>query len=268
MSLLERQLLECIAQNSMRMTFVALQREMKYRGFSGKKDFKAAVKNLLQTGVLMYTSHFGSTFLELSCLAPFQVSPRIIVKAPDVSCVLEPEQIAVNIRHGAAFGCGDHPSTRIALRLVEFAVTGLLAGENLRKMLDIGTGSGILALAGLGLGIQKAVGTDIDSCARVEAMENARCNNLQERMTVTDWDVETLEDRFDLITANLRYPTLMRLAKCMSDRLIPSGAVVLSGLKTEESDSLIRRYTAEGFEVRRKEWEQEWIALALFKPGV
>ena len=86
-------MLECIARSSRRMTVVDLQVAAMGQGFSKKKDFKTAVKNLVDSGLLMYTSHFGCTFLELSCLTPFQVSERIMIKAPNVSIALEPEQI-------------------------------------------------------------------------------------------------------------------------------------------------------------------------------
>jgi ribosomal protein L11 methyltransferase len=259
----ERKIFDLVSQSDRRLTLPALEIALNIRGSANKKQFRAAVKNLINGGLLMYTNHFGSTFIERSCLTPFTVSDRIIVKPPHMTCRTKPDQVIINICSGAAFGIGDHPTTLLALRLVEVAATRLQKKKSRNIMLDIGTGSGILAIAGLKLGIAEAVGTDIDACALKEASENTKINHLESRFAITNRGLNDFNARFDLITANLRYPTLMNLCKSISDRLMPSGALVLSGMRSTEATQVIDQFKSVGFGLYRREDMKDWTALVL-----
>ena len=84
----------------------------------------------------------------------------------------DPGDVVIRLRHGISFGSGDHPTTRLALRGIEqvFFETGQLINKSSDSALDIGTGSGVLAIACLLLGVKRAIGIDTDSCARKESL--------------------------------------------------------------------------------------------------
>ena len=106
--------------------------------------------------------------------------------------------------------------------------------EGGQRILDIGTGSGVLAIAALKLGLEMGLGLDIDPCARVEASENAELNGLSQRMDISGCSLDTLQGVFFLITANLRFPTLKAYLKNMIDLTETGSFLVISGIKINE----------------------------------
>ena len=131
--------------------------------------------------------------------------------------------------------------------------------------MDIGTGSGVLIIAALKMGIASGVGLDIDPCAISEARGNVADNGLSERITISSNPFEVFEEAFNLIIANLRLPTLKSLLPQMMDKLTPGGRTVLSGIKSEELGAFIER--AHGFGLTR-EWvgeERGWAAIVFYK---
>jgi ribosomal protein L11 methyltransferase len=166
---------------------------------------------------------------------------------------------------GAAFGVGRHPTTRLALKAIDFTMgsaDGSPAGAR-RRMLDIGTGSGVLVMAGVMLGIETGLAVDIDPCAVAEARANVALNGLSRRITVSDQAAETIDGSYDLVTANLRAPTLARLAARIAGWTARPGAVVISGIRTEECDGLLGEFEKYSFNAVWRGEEQEWMALVL-----
>jgi ribosomal protein L11 methyltransferase len=110
-----------------------------------------------------------------------------------------------------------------------------------------------------------AVGIDPDPCARVEALENAALNGFASRFTVTDHYLSRLphEEKFAIITANLRYPTLVRLCGIIVSRLASAGSLVLSGIKSDEQAFVMAVYDQKGFACRWQATEKGWVGLVL-----
>jgi ribosomal protein L11 methyltransferase len=247
--------------------------ELKKR-FSGKKRvdekaLKIAINDLVLSRELTYTYQFGCSFLEKSYEKPTRVSKRVILKPPDM--VYEPSScdIVIDIFKGASFGFGDHPTTRLAIQGMEAALSenhGILKADNSRA-LDIGTGSGVLAIAAVLMGIQRAAGIDIDPCARAEAQKNIDLNGLEHRIKVLDTRVEDIKETYSLITANLRYPTLKRLCSHMAGITQKKGAVVVSGIKSDEVEDLLNTFAQNGFQCTWKAVEKEWVGMALNHSG-
>jgi ribosomal protein L11 methyltransferase len=127
--------------------------------------------------------------------------------------------------------------------------------------LDIGTGSGILAIAAVLIGIKRAVGIDIDSCARAEAKKNIQLNSLEHRIRILDTRVEDIKEAHALITANLRFPTLKQLCPHMAGIMQKNGAVVVSGIKSEEVEDLLDIYGQNGLQCTWRAEEKEWAGL-------
>jgi ribosomal protein L11 methyltransferase len=153
---------------------------------------KLAIRDLVSLGELTYTYLFGTSFLEKSFDRPVRLSKRIVIKPPNKEYQPKPAEIVVKIATGAAFGNGAHPSTCLALRALDF----ILCDSNYLKRrtsltgLDVGTGTGILAIALAKLGVQKVIATDIDPCAVSEATHNISLNGLGEQVTVTNTPLE------------------------------------------------------------------------------
>ncbi len=133
------------------------------------------------------------------------------------------------------------------------------------KSLDIGTGTGVLAIASVLMGIEKAVGIDIDLCSVSEAKKNADINNLSDKITVDDRAVEKIESKFDLIMANLRYPTLMSICPRISKMTDDNGVLVFSGFKDSEFADIKKSYLNFGFSFVWGKCEKKWGSVVFVK---
>jgi len=232
-----------------------------------KTAVQEAIRELVASGALAYTAEYGRTFLEPSFDRPVRVSERIVLTPPDRDVPPGPGEIVVRLRPGAAFGVGRHPTTRLSLRGIEFALSGDGAARPRAgsRVLDIGTGSGVLAIAAVKLGIENGVGLDIDPCAVAEASHNVMLNGLAGRIAISDRGLEGLEGVFSLVVANLRLPTLARLAAAIAALTMPGGALVVSGVQQEEQAAVCAAYGRQRFECAWSVAEDRWVGLVLYK---
>ena len=143
--------------------------------------------------------------------------------------------VIVRIDPGLAFGTGLHPSTALCLRWLD----GLdLAGL---RVLDFGCGSGILAIAALGLGALSVSAVDTDPNAVAATHENAQKNGIEDGLFVTQ-DVAEITGSFDIVVANILADPLVRNAGVISDRVAPGGSLALSGILLEQTGRVIDAY--------------------------
>lgn len=136
------------------------------------------------------------------------------------------DENALVIKRGKAFA-PTHPTTELCLKLMERS----FALRRIKSILDAGCGTGILALAGLKLGAERAVAFDISREAVYITIENARRNNLAQNIDVILGSIDSLKakSKFDLITANLHFHTLMSMAEKFKQLLLANGILILSG---------------------------------------
>jgi ribosomal protein L11 methyltransferase len=237
------------------------------RYFLGARQVRPIIRSLLTAGELSYTYEYGTSYLEISVQRPLNISERIVILPPGLERDPRKAPAAVRISTGASFGSGRHPTTRLALRAIDAAMSPSTAqfNDSDTALLDIGTGSGILAIAALQLGIARAVGIDPDPCARVEAAENAALNGLASRFSITDQPLSRFphSEKFTIITANLRYPTLVRLCGTVVSHLATCGSLVLSGIKNTEQAFIMDVYGEKGFACRWQAMEKDWVGLVL-----
>jgi ribosomal protein L11 methyltransferase len=236
---------------------------------SPKTSVQDAIRELVASGALAYTAESGRTFLEPSFDRPVRVSERIVLTPPDRDVPPGPGDIVVRLRPGASFGVGRHPTTRLSLRGIEFALScdGAARSRAGSRVLDIGTGSGVLAIAAVKLGIENGVGLDIDPCAVAEASHNVRLNGLVGRIAISDRGLERIEGVFSLVVANLRLPTLERLAAAIAALTVPGGTLVMSGIQHAEQAAVVDVYGRQRFECAWSVAEEQWVGLVLKKIG-
>ena len=171
-------------------------------------------------------------------------------------------RIAVTLDAGVAFGSGEHGSTRGCLRALE-----VVAYRRPRRILDLGTGSGILAMAAAKLLHRPALGTDIDPWSVRTARENARRNQLHPRMEflrADGWTSPVLKSRapYDLIFANILARPLTQMAKHLSAALAPGGTAILAGLLVSQANWVCQ---AHRLRLERMLVEGQWATLILRK---
>lgn len=161
---------------------------------------------------------------------------------------------------GMAFGTGTHETTALCLLVLEQRVLG---GE---KMLDIGTGSGILAVAALLLGAKSALGVDIDPMAVRTAGENARRNGVEDRFTVHAGDLaERASGTYTIITANIVADAILRLAPTVVPLLAPGGIFVASGIIDDRAQEVMNGLAEAGLQVTETLEDRGWVALVAQK---
>lgn len=170
---------------------------------------------------------------------------------------LEPPPEATKILRidpSSAFGTGLHPTTAMCIeRVIELSPV-----ENI---LDVGTGTGIIALAALMFGTKRAVGTDIDPEALRVAEENAQRNNLS--MMLTGNEPSALGEKFAVVAANILARPLIELAEEIAGAVAPGGELILSGITVSQADDVVRAYEAFGMEKVGVKTREEWARVDL-----
>ena len=260
---LRQQVLDIVYESENRLTSWELEKKVSQKFFIKKEVVKTAINRLIEDRELVYTYNFGCSFIEKSFYKPRLISKRIVLKPAGMRYKPESNETVVELQQGASFGTGDHPSTRLAIRGLEHVLSDkkFFVENTDSSALDIGTGSGVLAIVAVSLGVKRAVGIDIEPCARAEAKENITLNHLENQIRINDWNAERIDKKFSLIMANLRYPTLKRLSSRLMEITGKNGSVVVSGIKTEEIHKFVDIFTVKDFKLVWKECEKNWAGL-------
>ena len=157
-----------------------------------------------------------------------------------------------------AFGTGYHESTRLVLRLLPDVV------PDGGRVLDVGTGTGVLAIAALALGARSAIGVDIDPWSVTNGRENAAINGVASRLDLREGSLETVaETGFDLVLANIIRAVLEPMLPDLAALTTPGGTVVLAGLLATERERMLAAAEAAGLRLLADDTENEWWACAL-----
>lgn len=187
---------------------------------------------------------------------PLCTGERLFVHPPWVKEV-PPGREGILIDPGMAFGTGQHASTRGCLVLLECAM-GNHPGA---RVLDVGTGSGILAIAAAKLGSGDVWAVDIDPDACAVARENAEVNGVADVIHVGA-SLDAVPGRFDILLANLFAPQLVEFTPRFVSLLRGNATVIGSGILAEEADAVCRAWTAAGLTETGRHREDEWVTLA------
>lgn len=187
-----------------------------------------------------------------------RVSERIIIKPTFKNYTAQKNEIVLTIDPKMSFGTGEHQTTKLMLRQLEnYVKPGM-------KVLDVGSGTGILSIASIKLGAERAVAIDIDEICFENIKENIILNGVQNSIEIMTGEIENVQERdFDLIVANIQKNVLLDIAEKIEHRLKKNGIVILSGLLESDRDDIEEKYHLLGFKTKQIQQMEEWIAIAL-----
>ncbi|HPV05956.1 MAG TPA: 50S ribosomal protein L11 methyltransferase [Aggregatilineales bacterium] len=190
---------------------------------------------------------------------PIRIGERIFIKPAWVEVEPAPGDVVIEMDPGMAFGTGTHPTTQLCLRACEwFCVPGI-------SMVDIGTGSGVLAIAAAKLGCHKVLALDIDPVAVRVAQENVERNSVAETVTVMRGSIDSLQRtarHFDLAMANLTARIILEMVPNGLQHVVwPGSKMVFSGIIQEQVDEVIAALEGIDLEVLGQRHIDDWVML-------
>lgn len=186
---------------------------------------------------------------------PFHAGTHLVVKPTWEPYDPEPEDKIIEIDPGMAFGSGTHETTGMCLSLLEEVISG---GE---EVIDVGTGSGILAIGAALLGAGHVLAVDIDPDAVRVAEENVRHNHVETAVSVQQGDLlKRVSAECDICVANIISDVIIAFAAPLLSHIRPGGLFICSGIVSMRSDEVQQALTDAGYEILRKETRGEWTA--------
>ncbi|KAF0152202.1 MAG: 50S ribosomal protein L11 methyltransferase [Ignavibacteria bacterium] len=187
-----------------------------------------------------------------------EVTDRIVIKPSFKEYFSKPEQLVLTIDPKMSFGTGEHATTKLVLQHLEKHVHG---GE---KVLDIGSGTGVLGIASVMLGASNAICIDNDEWCLLNGIENVKTNNLANKIEVRQCELKDVkENDFDLIVANINKHILIDIAELITSKIKKTGTLILSGLLDIDEADIIGLYASKGFKLQEQSVVDEWIAIVL-----
>lgn len=191
---------------------------------------------------------------------PFHATSRLVIKPTWETYEPQAGEVVVEMDAGLAFGTGQHESTRLALAAIEEVCIAAPPA----RVLDIGTGTGVLAMAAALRGAGRVTAIDTDPDAVQAARENVARNGLAARVEVAGVDLHGIPGTFDLIAANITADVLLALQQPIARRLAPGGTLVLAGLLAGAQAAEVRAvYERHRLRCAGESVEGEWAALVL-----
>lgn len=192
-----------------------------------------------------------------------RIGQRLVVRPSWEEFAAQPEDVVIEIDPGMAFGTGTHGTTRLCLEAVAAAFEGAAPP---RRVLDVGTGSGILAIAAAAYGAEQILACDIDPEACAIAFENAVLNHVDEKISFSIAPLEELEGEFDLVLANILAEENIRLADELVAHLASGGRLVLSGILIEKEEMVMNAFHAYGMGAAEISHNEDWSCISYRRP--
>lgn len=190
----------------------------------------------------------------------FEVGERLAVCPSWEQYDNRENRTVISLDPGAAFGTGTHATTSLCLEVLENNVT------ESTTVLDIGTGSGILAIAANSLGAKSAIGVDIDAQSVKTAVQNAEINGVSDKTEFTVGDLaDKISGKYDIVCANIVADVVMRLFDNVADYMKDDGILVVSGIIDIRADEVEKSATEHGFKIEKSLTREEWHCYVLTK---
>jgi ribosomal protein L11 methyltransferase len=195
---------------------------------------------------------------------PLRVGSRLLIRPSWDETPAESAEVILTLDPGRAFGTGTHATTALCLDVIARLAD---APEPPGRVLDVGAGSGILAMAAAALGAREVVACEIDAEAGQVAAENVAANHLQHLVQVTATPIEELTGRFDLVLANILAGENIRLAPQFLARLAPAGHLALSGILIEQETAVTAAFGQLPLTLVTIDRRDEWSCLLYRRHG-
>lgn len=184
---------------------------------------------------------------------------------------LRDDAVPIFLDPGMAFGTGQHETTELCARLLAETLTGLdTVSLAQARLLDVGTGSGILAIGAARLGVQRILGIDSDPTAVEVARHNVQRNDVFEAVHISSQPVEDVGGPFEIVVANILTHILIPMAEALARLAAPGGTLILSGLLATQADEVQKAYATAAGRIGRLDWrlarrvtKGEWSALVM-----
>ena len=229
---------------------------------------KEKIRNLTEFGLSI-----GSGTVELSNVnqedwesawkqyfKPVHVTDRIVVKPEWEEYSPQEGEIVIEIDPGMAFGTGTHETTSMCINQIE---KNLKAGD---RVIDIGSGSGILSMASVLLGAEKATGVDLDPVAVRVALENVELNNLQDKIEILHGNLtDVIREKADIVVANIMADIILILLEDVRAFIKDDGLFISSGIIQEKRAAVEARLLEKNFRIVEVETKGEWCAITAQK---
>lgn len=193
---------------------------------------------------------------------PLRITDRLVIKPTWEPYEASATDIVISLDPGMAFGTGTHETTALCLRTIEQV---LRPGD---RVIDIGTGSGILAIAAAKLGAQHVLAIDVDPVAVASAQENVALNALEGQITVREGDLlhaADVTDGVQLVIANILAEIIVTFVSDVHDVLADGGTYIASGIIKKKEADVIASLEKAGFTIERSFYENDWVALVARK---
>jgi len=190
---------------------------------------------------------------------PQKISEKIVICPSWETYSASEHEIIINLDPGSAFGTGTHPTTRLCVQAIEKIIPEF---ENIPiKMADIGTGSGILAVVGIKLGVESAVGIDNDPSVISVAKENAEKNSVSDKCNFYTGIASNISGEYELVTANILAHVLIETMPELVKLLKSGGKLVLSGIIASKSLEVQDCAVSHGLKITDVLCEDSWVAI-------
>lgn len=198
---------------------------------------------------------------------PSHIGTRLVIKPTWEEYPAQLGEIIIELDPGMAFGTGTHPTTRLCLESLErifFREPPFdKGGQSVpADILDVGTGSGVLAIAAIKMGASRVLGVDIDPGAVEVARQNLEQNRIGNAAQVSTEPLEEIAGTFDIVLANILAEELVRLAAELVGKLRTGGVLILSGILTEKEELVTAGFSPFPLTLMEITREAEWSCLA------
>jgi ribosomal protein L11 methyltransferase len=228
------------------------------------EDIESIIKEISEQYHLSFVQHISTTEIQHKnwneeweqSIQPIHVSERFVI-APSWNMGDDIKKTVIIIDPKMTFGTGYHETTRLMIRLMENYI------KTNNSVLDVGTGTGILAIAAAKMGAKNIVGIDIDEWSLDNGIENIRRNNVEKEVAIRIGSLEVVpESNFDIILANIFRNTILDLMDAMLQKLSPKGRIILSGLLGADQPIIEEALNERNLKIISVLRENDWIAVA------
>ncbi|MDD5475239.1 MAG: 50S ribosomal protein L11 methyltransferase [Syntrophales bacterium] len=198
---------------------------------------------------------------------PLRISKNIVIKPTWERYTPKGGEIVIDIDPGMAFGTGQHASTRLCVNAIEDIMLKKRPSEGW-NVLDVGTGTGILAMCCVKLGADRVTAIDLDQQAVEIATVNIAINGLVKNIDIYNQDASTMRGTFNLIAANLTAPTLINLRDTLVSMMSPGGYLVASGITDMYGTHVEKIFETGDILIHERNEEMEWVCITFRKKDV